>query len=71
MKIHKMVSQHRRDFKADFICENCGALETSSGYDDKYFHDEVIPKKKCKSCGKSRNDLEIKGVTKYSEYQVI
>lgn len=71
MKIKKKISQHRRDFYADFECEGCGNVEfKKSGYDDRYFHDEVIPNMKCKSCGKSRNDLGIEGdftETKYPE----
>lgn len=61
MKIAKMLSQNRRDFWADFECEGCGDVEHHQvGYDDRYFHDEVIPAMVCKKCGKSRNDLGIK-----------
>lgn len=66
-----MINQHRRDFYADFECESCGNVEFNKrGYDDRYFHDEVIPKMKCKKCGNSRNDLGIKGdftETRYPE----
>jgi len=52
MKIEKITSQHRRDFKADMICEGCGArAKLTRGYDDRYFHDEVIPNMKCEVCG--------------------
>ena len=75
MKIKKMINQHRRDFWADFECENCGNVEKNiSGYDDRNFHDNVIPSMKCKNCGKSRNDLGvIQEVTdtKYQEWQVV
>ena len=70
MKIKNIISQSRRDFKADYICENCGNIETKDGYDDRNFHDNVIPKMKCSKCGKSRNDLGIEGEyteTKYPE----
>lgn len=70
MKIKEMLSQHRRDFTAIYECENCGATEESRGYDDRNFHDRIIPKMQCKSCGKSRNDLGIEGEyteTKYPE----
>ncbi len=54
MKIIEITSQHRRDFKADMECEFCNAKEKlTSGYDDRYYHDQVIPNMKCKSCGKS------------------
>ena len=51
MKIQKITSQHRRDFRAVYECELCGATEEGSGYDDAHFHNNVIPDMKCKSCG--------------------
>jgi len=62
MKIVKFINQHRRDFNAIYKCEGCGHEQEESGYDDRNFHDNVVPTKKCKSCGKSRNDL---GVVEY------
>jgi len=60
MKILKINSQIRRDFRADFICEGCGAKQLDrSGYDDSYFHSEVIPKMKCKKCGESTRTLKV------------
>lgn len=59
MKIVKMLSQHRRDFRALFECENCGEQIERGGYDDRFYHDNVIPKMECENCGKSRNDLGI------------
>ena len=54
MKIKKIISQHRRDFSALMECEFCGAESTNdSGYDDRYYHDNVIPNMKCKKCDKS------------------
>jgi predicted nucleic-acid-binding Zn-ribbon protein len=70
MKIKEMLHQHRRDFTAIYICENCGNTEEKGGYDDRNFHDNVIPNMKCTKCGKSRNDLGITGEyteTKYPE----
>ena len=74
MKIKEVKSQHRRDFTAIYECENCGTTEEKGGYDDRNFHDNVIPKMECKSCGKSRNDLGINGEftqTKYKAHEVI
>ncbi len=75
MRIKKMLSQHRRDFWADFECEGCGNVEKNvSGYDDRNFHDNVIPAIKCKKCGKSRNDLGIDGEfteTKYPAWKTV
>lgn len=52
MKIQKIISQHRRDFRAIYECEHCGHSEEGSGYDDSHFHQNVIPAKKCTQCGK-------------------
>ena len=59
MKIIRMLSQSRRDFRATYECEACHHLEDNYGYDDRNFHDNVIPNMKCKNCGKTRNDLGI------------
>lgn len=75
MKIVRKISQHRRDFSADFECEACGHIAQGiKGYDDRYFHDQVIPDMKCKQCGKSRNDLGIvaeKTTTKYEAWETV
>ncbi len=60
MRIIKIVSQHRRDLFIDLECEGCGSIFLKeSGYDDCKFHREILPNKKCESCGKSSNDLGI------------
>lgn len=51
MHIKKKLSQHRRDFQAIYQCEHCNHEYEDYGYDDLYFHQEVIPNKKCRSCG--------------------
>jgi len=62
MKIKKINDRNRRDFYADYECEGCGHIDgNQSGYDDRNFHDNVIPNRKCPACGKSRNDLGIIG----------
>lgn len=54
MIIKEMISQYRRDFTALMECEFCGHQEMNNrGYDDRYYHDNVIPNMKCKKCGKS------------------
>jgi transcription elongation factor Elf1 len=69
MKIKNIISQHRRDFSANYECEGCGKEEVSNGgYDDRNYHDNVIPNIKCKNCGKSRNDLGIKGELTETKY---
>lgn len=71
MKIKKIISQHRRDFTALMECEFCNHQEMdNSGYDDRYYHDNVIPNMKCKKCGESTISKggEIEKVqTKYPE----
>lgn len=67
MKIKQITSQYRRDFQAVYICEHCGKEEKGSGYDDAYFHSEVIPKMKCKSCKKIADNNYRPLTTKYAE----
>ena len=67
MKIKQITSQHRRDFKAIYECEHCGETETGSGYDDTYFHQEVVPKKICAKCGKTAGDEYRPLTTKYPD----
>lgn len=68
MKIKKLLSQNRRDFQAIYVCESCGYEEERYGYDDRNFHDNVIPNIKCKQCEKSRNDLGIVGELTQTRY---
>lgn len=71
MKIKKIISQSRRDFTASMECEFCQNKETnSSGYDDRYYHDNVIPNMKCKKCNEStvsKGGEVDKAETKYPE----
>ena len=71
MKIRRILSQHRRDFKAEYECEHCGHIKTGSGYDDAFFHQNVIPKMTCDKCGKKAPDDYVARATKYPEgYQI-
>lgn len=59
MFIREIKRQHRRDFMADFECEGCGYIEKNhQGYDDAYYHNNVVPTIKCPKCGKSARDLK-------------
>lgn len=74
MKITRLTSQYRRDFRADVECEGCGDKDAIKGYDDRNYHDNVIPKMICKKCGESRNSLGIKSdptPTLYGDNEVI
>ena len=71
MKIKEITYQNRRDFTAIYECEHCGETYTASGYDDAYFHQNVIPKMKCSKCGKVAPDTYRPLTTKYPEgYQI-
>lgn len=67
MKIKKKLSQHRRDFQAVYVCEHCGHEKKSYGYDDKHFHENVIPEMECEECGKTAGDEYVPQATKYPE----
>lgn len=57
MRIKEIISQHRRDFQAVYECQHCGYEEERSGYDDAYFHENVIPSISCTSCGKAGEEI--------------
>ena len=71
MKIQKIISQHRRDFRAIYECEHCGHTIEGNGYDDSYFHKNVIPKMECKSCKKTASDEYRPLTTKYPDSQIV
>jgi primosomal protein N' len=72
MKVKKITSRNRRDFWADMECESCGHIEKNvSGYDDAYFHNNVIPKMKCKKCGEISPKEYKPLTTKYSESEIV
>jgi len=71
MRIKKIINQSRRDFVAIYKCEHCGYEENGSGYDDSYFHNEVIPNMKCKKCGKTADDTYRALAPKYESYITI
>jgi len=71
MKIQGIISQYRRDFTAIYECEHCGHTYKGSGYDDAYFHNEVIPNKECSKCKKKADGSYRPLAPKYSEYVTI
>ncbi len=71
MKIKKIVSQHRRDFTAIYECEHCGAEKQQGGYDDAYYHQNVIPEMTCDECGKTAGDDYRALTTKHPEGAVV
>jgi len=71
MKIKKKLSQHRRDFKAIYVCEHCGDEIEDYGYDDVYFHTNAIPNMICKKCGKKADENYKPLPTKYPDHVVV
>lgn len=67
MKIDKIISQNRRDFTAMYKCEHCLSTQQGYGYDDRNFHDNVIPAMVCTDCGKTAGDDYRPLTTKYPE----
>ncbi len=73
MRLIEKRNQHRRDFTGLYRCEGCGHEQTGNGYDDTYFHRQVIPAMECKACGESTNSLETEPqpmATKYADWEV-
>ena len=71
MKIKTTTNQCRRDFWAIYECEHCGHEEKGSGYDDTYFHHNVIPKMECPECGKAASNNYRPLATKYNEHETV
>jgi len=71
MKIKEIISQHRRDFTAIYVCEHCGNEEKMDGYDDANFHQNVIPGFKCSKCGKTAGENYRPLATKYPAGYVV
>jgi len=71
MKIKQIISQSRRDFNAIYVCEHCGHEREGDGYDDTYFHQNVIPKMQCEKCGKTASKDYRPLATKYPDYKIV
>jgi len=68
MNIKRITNQHRRDFDAILQCEHCNhEQKLEGGYDDAYYHQNVLPNIKCKKCNKTAGDNYIEKATKYPE----
>jgi len=52
MRILYIITQHRRDFTAQAVCEHCEHEQKIHGYDDDNYHRNVVPTIKCDACGK-------------------
>lgn len=67
MRIKQITSQHRRDFYAVYECEWCGHTFKASGYDDRHYHENVVPGMTCSECGKGRHPTYRALTTRYPE----
>lgn len=55
MRIERITWQHHNDYVADMVCEHCAAKDVDKcGYNDANYHNNVIPRFYCQSCGKNR-----------------
>ena len=70
MKIKKILSQSRRDFTAIYECEHCGDTYEGTGYDDRNFHQTVIPERICQKCGKKADESYRPLTTKYPDKEL-
>lgn len=57
MYLKSKIRQHRRDFVAVYACSFCDHEQQGEGYDDAYFHTQVIPAMPCGGCGKTGGHL--------------
>ena len=71
MRIKEITKQSRRDFRAIYECEHCGATHKDVGYDDQHFHQVVIPDMICKKCGEKASETYRPLTTKYPEGQLV
>ena len=74
MRLVRKMNQSRRDFTGEYECEGCGHKETGNGYDDRHFHDNVIPVMVCANCGESTKTLgaEVQHTpTRYADWEVV
>lgn len=68
MHIEQIMWQYRRDFRAVYRCEHCGATELGEGYDDAFYHARVVPELACAACGQTADkDTYRPLTTKYPE----
>jgi ribosomal protein L37AE/L43A len=71
MHIKKIISQHRRDFTAIYKCEHCNEERKGTGYDDTFFHENVVPNMGCNVCDKTASEAYKPLTPKYSQDTVI
>lgn len=56
MEILEITDQYGRDLYGKLKCEHCGSVEKlSGGYDDAYWHNNVLPARHCSNCGLNRS----------------
>ena len=53
MNIKEITNRSRNDFKAVFVCSECGHEFEAWGYSDANYYDNVLPNAICPQCGKN------------------
>ncbi len=71
MRLKKIISQHRRDFNALYECEHCGDTHEGSGYDDSYFHNNIVPNLECVKCGKKSDSTYRPLAARYADNMIV
>lgn len=72
MKIKQILTQHRRDFTATLVCEHCEhEQKLLGGYDDAFYHENVIPNIECNDCGKVSPKDYKPHTPKYAPWEVV
>ena len=74
MKLIEKLDQFRRDFTGLYECECCKKQIELKGYDDRNWHDKLVPKIKCPNCFNSTKSLGVaidRIETKYPESLVV
>ena len=56
MQIKKITTQIRNDIYGVLKCEHYGHEVQFTGYDDEYWHNNVLPAKECPECKKKSNE---------------
>ena len=58
MQIKIITTQIRNDIYGVLRCEHCGHEMQFTGYDDEYWHNNVLPAKICPECDKTTKDIK-------------
>lgn len=72
MNIKQIIHSNRNDFKAVFVCSECGYEFEARGYSDANYYNNVMPNAICPKCGKnSHGETEEELTTRLGRTYVI